>query len=331
MALVVVSLNELPDSDRRSAQIGYSFRLENTSEQKIRVLQIEPMAPSEAVLLEIKETSLADKEKIKQVLLKDLAFLLQTIVMDASEEQRKLFSIRMAASLGIPFSIIRGRKQWARWFHSIVSSTEFPLRTLRDAELASIHWKDEIANSGPFGKTYLGKLDQLRDLFVGEEADKAQAGAITELDPGETYTATYLFRFKRWWFEPRKYQISVKATFALDNQASQHAVSASASCGVSPRPWSLSLVAVAGSIMGIAVNLALQSPDAIEVKAWSAARSGMIVVPPVLAVIIFNVIEHTTVGKSMAMPLSWRWALLVGALCGIVQDRILAALKAFLV
>jgi hypothetical protein len=45
--------------------------------------------------------------------------------------------------------------------------------------------------------------------------------------------------------------------------------------------------------------------------------------------IFFNAYEYTSMGKGVGMPISWRSALLIGALCGLLQDRVLAGLKAF--
>jgi hypothetical protein len=62
----------------------------------------------------------------------------------------------------------------------------------------------------------------------------------------------------------------------------------------------------------------------------SSARSGQLLVGPVIALIFFNVYEYTSVGKDLGMSVSWRSALLIGALCGLAQDRVLAALKALI-
>jgi hypothetical protein len=43
-------------------------------------------------------------------------------------------------------------------------------------------------------------------------------------------------------------------------------------------------------------------------------KSFDLLVAPIVALIFFNVYEYTSVGKDIAMPLSWRSALLIGAL-----------------
>jgi hypothetical protein len=49
----------------------------------------------------------------------------------------------------------------------------------------------------------------------------------------------------------------------------------------------------------------------------------------ILALIFFNIYEFTDLGKRFKMMIGWRSALLIGALCGLLGDRILMALKAF--
>ena len=48
----------------------------------------------------------------------------------------------------------------------------------------------------------------------------------------------------------------------------------------------------------------------------------------VLALVIFNVYEHLELGRKIAMGIGWRSALLVGVLCGLFSDRMIAALEA---
>jgi hypothetical protein len=50
----------------------------------------------------------------------------------------------------------------------------------------------------------------------------------------------------------------------------------------------------------------------------------------ILALVFFNVYEFTEMGKKLIIGIGWRSALLIGVLCGILGDRILAAVKALL-
>jgi hypothetical protein len=50
----------------------------------------------------------------------------------------------------------------------------------------------------------------------------------------------------------------------------------------------------------------------------------------ILALLFFNVYEHTSFGRQLRMNLGWRSALLIGALCGLMQERILTSLKSLL-
>lgn len=50
----------------------------------------------------------------------------------------------------------------------------------------------------------------------------------------------------------------------------------------------------------------------------------------ILALVFFNAYEYTSAGRQIGMPVGWRSALVIGCLCGISGNRILAGLQAFL-
>jgi hypothetical protein len=51
---------------------------------------------------------------------------------------------------------------------------------------------------------------------------------------------------------------------------------------------------------------------------------------PIVAFVFFNGYEYTSLANGIGSSLSWRSALLLGALCGIAQARVLAALRALI-
>ncbi len=50
----------------------------------------------------------------------------------------------------------------------------------------------------------------------------------------------------------------------------------------------------------------------------------------ILALVIFNVYEHTDLGTKVKMGVGWRSALLIGVLAGLFSERLLQALNVFL-
>ena len=107
----------------------------------------------------------------------------------------------------------------------------------------------------------------------------------------------------------------------------------------------LTLVAVVSSLLGYVLRFTLsQSTSAssatqvsqLTPQAFSLEQlltlltSATWIGSAILAFVFFNVYEFTDVGRNFRMGLGWRSALLIGALCGLMGDRILVALKAFL-
>lgn len=99
---------------------------------------------------------------------------------------------------------------------------------------------------------------------------------------------------------------------------------------VSPYPLSLSMVAIAASLLGVLLKITLEGASNVGPVLVGMFWSLKLFVAPIVALIFFNVYEHTSIGKDLTMPVSWRSALLIGAICGLAQDRILAALKAMI-
>jgi hypothetical protein len=155
---------------------------------------------------------------------------------------------------------------------------------------------------------------------------------FTVIEPRSEYAATYVMECPRHPIEPRKYQVSVEAIYQVDDaHGATQSTGATATVLISPYPAALSVVAVVGALLGGAVQTSLDNPSVNLIDAfWGSVQSGRVAVGPIIGLVFFNVYEYTTVGKNLGMGLSWRSALLIGTLCGLAQDRVLAALKAFL-
>jgi hypothetical protein len=112
--------------------------------------------------------------------------------------------------------------------------------------------------------------------------------------------------------------------------SSARSVSTATNVQISPYPFSLTIVAVLSALLGVLIRVSLEGAKDPLANLALLAGSGQLLVGPIVALIFFNVYEYTSLGKGITMSVSWRSALLIGALCGIAQDRVLAALKALI-
>lgn len=170
------------------------------------------------------------------------------------------------------------------------------------------------------------KLEQLERI----EEQLGEVG-LTAIEPGSRFSATYVVRFVRGVLEPRKYEMAINATFLEKDDPTEQSSSVAANVQISPHPLSLSIIAAFSAVLGVLLRGSLGGASKSPLtELLLSAQSGELLIAPVLAVIFFNVYEYTSVGQELKIGVSWRSALLIGALCGLAQDRVLAALKALI-
>ncbi len=325
-------------SDLRSDQIAYKLTIENQSAVPIRLLAVAPRIPVGARLLEITDTSLAEANARKAALLDELNHLLQQYLWVTSAPFRQTWIDRRKEAYKEIFSfsgIVQVYYQMLtnpaaldsrlkREFESIT----FKISSSSDAQNAYTRWMESSTEHEAMKSLFQAKTNQLESVEM--RMDENDRFGLTAIESGSYFTATYVMKFSRRLFEPKKYQVAFEATYSLPSVSSPQNISTATNVQISPLPWSLSAVAILASVMGVLLRVSLSgNPNPLE-QMFLFASNGQLLVGPIVALIFFNVYEHTSLGKNITMAISWRSALLVGALCGLAQDRILAALKALI-
>jgi hypothetical protein len=130
--------------------------------------------------------------------------------------------------------------------------------------------------------------------------------------------------------EPKKYQVAFDASFTVSDAMAAQTASAATNVLISPYPFALSVIAVLSAFLGVLLRVSLAGSRYPLQDLLSLAQSGGLFVGPVVALIFFNIYEYTSLGKGLTISISWRSALLIGALSGLAQERILASLKALI-
>lgn len=321
-------------SDLRSEQIAYKLTIENPGTCPIRLLSVEPKVPVGARLLEITDTSLAEASARKVELLEELNRLLRQFLWVVSESFRETWIERQREELRKLFS-------FAGVFHLYFNTKSFQARMRRefdsfaykiggasDARSAFDRWMKGTTEHPTITSLFEAKTEQLER--VEARMDENDRPGLTTIEPGSFYTATYVLRFSRRLFEPRKYQLAFDATFQSQDATAPQSNSTATNLQISPYPLSLTIIAILAALLGVLIRLSLAGASDPLAEMTASARSGQLLVGPIVALIFFNAYEYTSLGKGLTMSVSWRSALLIGALCGLAQDRILAAMKALL-
>jgi hypothetical protein len=322
-------------ADSRSDQIAYKLTVSNPDSQPVRLLSIQPRVPIGASVLEITDSSLAQANAQKAKLLEELNRLLRQFLWVTSEafrqewtdRQKELFKeiFSVAGIITAYVQIFTGSYQtrMRREFDSFA----FGISSAADARSAYEKWMATTNQHEAVKTLFEEKTKQLER--VEGRMDESERPGLTSISPGGYFTATYVMKFSRKAFEPRKYQVGFEATYSQSDSPAQ-SNSVATTVQISPYPLRLSVVAVFSALLGIIVRLSVNDQSAPFNEMLRLAQTGQLLVGPIVALVFFNVYEYTTVGKEMAMSVSWRSALLIGALSGLAHDRILLALKALI-
>jgi hypothetical protein len=224
------------------------------------------------------------------------------------------------------FRVFR-RRVWQDRLKRNFETFAFQIDSLEDARNASERWTLP-RDPTPFAELFAAKVDQLERLDgLLHDADKRTLAVI---EPGSYYAATYVLECPRRSVESQKYQVSVEAACEDAGSATVQQVSTTATIQISPSPIALSVIAIFGALLGTMIDIAFVANGNFWNAIVNSVGNGKIIIAPGLALVLFNVYEYTSIGKNLTMTISWRSALLIGTLCGVAEDRILAALKAFL-
>jgi hypothetical protein len=325
-------------SDQRSNQIAYKVTIENTDPKPIRLQSVVPRVPVGASLLEVTDISLAETNARKADLIEELNQLLREFLWVVSQQFREtwleqtretykeLFSV--TGIFRLYFQMIFNARHWQATMKRQFESFRFKISSASDARSAYERWMKNATEHEAIRSLFEAKLEQL-ERIEGQMGEGDSSG-LTAIESGSHFAATYVMRFSRAALEPRKYQVSFNATYQVSDSPTEQSASAATNVQISPYPLSLSIVAIISAILGVLLRLSLAgSQDPLHDLILSAS-SGQLLVGPVIALIFFNVYEYTSVGKDLGIAISWRSALLIGSLCGVAQERVLAALKALI-
>lgn len=325
-------------ADMRSDQIAYKLTIENPHTKAIRLLSVEPRVPMGASLLEITDTSLAAANTRKAELLDELNRLLRQFLWVTSSTFRQSWIERQREAMKEIFSIsgilysytqlIFNHQTMVTRMKREFESFAFTVASASDARSAYKRWMDGATGYEAITSLFDAKTEQLER--VEARMDESDRPGLTSIEAGSFFTATYVIRFARRALEPRKYQVGFDASYQHPDETAPQSGSTATSVQISPYPFSLSLVAIFSALLGVLLRTSLSGVLDPMQEVIAQARSGQLLVGPIVALIFFNVYEYTSLGKGLNIVLSWRSALLIGALCGIAQDRVLAALKALI-
>lgn len=347
MASPVITLEEQL-SDARSNQIAYKLTVHNSSTDPISILGLQPNVPVGGQLLEITDNESAEDFSKKSELIEELNNLLNSFLWVESEEFRENLVTAQVEAFRSMFSLngfvkayismLIRRDIFERQVRSRINSFQYQISSGDDARHAYHTWLDTSAPSvaGTNHKQqgirilFKAKLAQLEMVEVRLQENVKDGSSLTSIEPDSSFSATYVLRFDRAMLEPVKYQVGFNVRYKTTGTDAPKSSSVAMNLQISPSPLSLSIIAIVSAALGAMLRGSLGGDVDKFAEIIKSATNGQIIVGPIVALVFFNIYEHTSLGKGLNFSISWRSALLIGALCGLAQDRVIAALTALI-
>jgi hypothetical protein len=177
----------------------------------------------------------------------------------------------------------------------------------------------------------MNQIEQMDSNFLRPEY-------VTQILPGEDLEQIYIIKAKRRLSAIASYTAAFDVKLAWDEVKDgsmrhfERTKSRSLSFNVTPNPVTLSLFAVVFSFLGAVVNsipvVQGVEPGRIIPSLWNGQFLLKYFVAAVLSVVLYNSIEMTEF-RDKIRSISWRSAMFIGILCGLLSDRMLKAITGF--
>jgi hypothetical protein len=331
MANVLCNLEEQL-SDLRSNEIAYRFTAENRGPKTIRLRSLTPQVADGVALLEVRDTEERAVLLEHRILCDELTATLRSHIarMDSKGDKKSPFAQIFAPTSGTDAQ----------------RAIDFAIKVSSDADTALTTWfVDTPAKDSSERKLFEAKLTQLKRYEDELTKQGPTQDAIATVPSGSAFSRTYVFQFARGTWDSRKYNLIIEAAYADDDpNAVVENGAASASATISPPPLVLTAVAIFAALLGVVLKDALKlasssAPRATQTIATAGQQVGEQLVTSlisldsvaamIIALVFFNIYEHTELGSRVKFGVGWRSALLIGVLAGLFTERLLKALTVF--
>ncbi len=332
-------------SDLRSNEIAYEFKIENQGAGPINLLSIIPRIPDKVELIEVKSPSLsAAKEKHRELCEQLTELLKDHVKANSVEAVQKQVQVEvdilkqtlgsLGGLLGLYGQMFTGTLAKNIKQKRLLSEVLFlKVDSRRDAETGFNQFLQHLPDGDIRKTVFVAKVEQLVRLEGTLGADGVSE-PLAVVEPDSFFAMTYILKFPRSVADPKKYNISIETAYGETGKNERHIGGTTTTLIISARPEILTMIAVISSLLGATLRLATYGGSmSAGMVTFGQIRPALIGWPAltaaITALVFFNIYEFTALGDKFKMSVGWRGALLIGFLCGLSGDRILAALKAF--
>lgn len=340
MATINIS-TKLSSSDPRAKEVSCTLEIENRNSAAIQLLSVEPCVPKDVRIQHILDTTLADRRREYAQLCLELTRIYNTYLLTASEEFR---SKRIQVEREVIKEVFLGQGMTKVVISALGEvMTHQQTRFIADAFSKYDTWKIKI-RSAKDGKDLLPTIkdDYVRSVFEyklsqTEELEAAlaeQTDTLCTIEPGSTFSRTYVFDCRRNVLTTSSYTVNFDVAVRETADGKPINFAPSQSIEITPIPFAVTIMAVLFALLGVTLRHAID-PNADGQADFLGQLPGLLVsakgvAAMTSAAIFYNVYESSELGKNIKMAVGWRSALLIGSLCGLFNKQIVAALGAFI-
>ncbi|MED1043990.1 hypothetical protein P4T54_05595 [Bacillus mycoides] len=340
---------EVESYNGRSDQIAVKLIVDNSGGERIKLISLTPNVPFGVQIEERRDTSQESKKEKAIDLCLELTDILDGYLENnyeiikagrislGKERVNEIFKVKSFFSVYASLFKQTLLSQELRAINRKLTSIKFTVQNLADAEWAYDKWfanlSDDIIEKG----LYEGKLQQLKNLE--NQMSEIESNVLALIEPASSYTRSYVIKFKRRLFSQKIFNITIDGLYADENSSSQYRGTVSEPVTISPSSLALTFLAIISSILGAILKYNLEhsnGSDSISkylMDLFTNLTTSYGLSSAIVAIVFFNIYEHINFGdfgKKINQSPNWQVALLIGALSGLMGDKIVKALNIFI-
>lgn len=319
--------------DERSSQFACEVTIANTGTAAFEVFAAAPRLPKGLRINEASDTSNVQLGDRQAALCSQLEELVGAFLVAHSQDEAAAYAARIRTAMTSTFTLrslvdgsllIRRNSNMFREMRSRLM--RLPIANATEGERAVAIMKSSMASPIEIQSAeYV--LQSLTDVEDQQRRNSRNRGSL--IQPGQNLKQVYVLQARRGLLGVKSYCINFGIELVAPAEESHASRLESASISVSPNPISLTALAVAASAAGTAIRYLVETPVRPTAENL-AAQWPSFLVAALTALIVFNIFDLTRLRDQVHTRASWRSAILVGFLCGYLNQRILAAVEALL-
>jgi hypothetical protein len=342
--------------DTRSSEYGCAVRIKNEGNAKVRLVSLRPLNPSGTIRQNVLDNDLTTQTASLTQHYTELSTIIMRFVTSESEEYREQLAAKAMEGMNEFFKETKGSgilgfvttifsKKYVNFFDDWYTSVEAWTLKVESADDALQLYNDFLKDTKEkdtyhriLCNVYCAKIKATQRL-EGMVGAAVHQNYIQDIESGGEFSRMYVFSCERSILNPKTYTLTFDCAYQiLDDTANPgtntvrplHYIATSATTIISPKPLVLNLIAIGSSLLGAALKAALDAGgkhiSIIEACA-NAVTNGSALAAVITALFFFNVYDSTEIGKKINAGSGWRSALIIGGLSGLVNDRVVQALR----